>query len=71
MFYTLYSKLVVGCGDGKLYMYHWKQFGYHSSDFPGHPGAINSLIGELNVSFVHKRALVKDQSQSKVFKVML
>ena len=38
------SKLVVGCGDGKLYMYNWKEFGYHSADFPGHPSAINSLI---------------------------
>ena len=38
------SKLVAGCGNGKLYMYHWKQFGYHSAEFPGHPAPINSLV---------------------------
>jgi hypothetical protein len=38
------SKLVVGCADGKLYMFQWKQFGYHSAEFPGHPDAINALI---------------------------
>ena len=25
------SKLVVGCGDGKTYMFNWGQFGYHSA----------------------------------------
>ncbi len=39
------SKLVVGCGDGKLYMFNWREFGYHSAEFPGHPDAINCLIG--------------------------
>ena len=38
------SKLVCGCGDGRLYMFNWKEFGYHSADFPGHPDAINDLI---------------------------
>jgi len=38
------SKLVVGCGDGKTYMFNWGQFGYHSAEFPGHPDGINSLI---------------------------
>ena len=37
------SKLVVGCGDGRLYMFNWNQFGYHSADFPGHPDGINTL----------------------------
>lgn len=32
------SKLVAGCGDGKLYMFDWKEFGYHSDSFKGHPG---------------------------------
>ena len=31
------SKLVAGSGDGKLYMFNWGEFGYHSADFPGHP----------------------------------
>ena len=38
------SKLVVGCGDGKLYMFNWREFGLHSDQFPGHPDAINSLL---------------------------
>lgn len=38
------SKLVTGCGDGRLYMFNWGQFGYHSADFPGHPEGINSLV---------------------------
>ena len=38
------SKLVVGCGNGKLYMYNWREFGYHSDQFPGHPDAINSIL---------------------------
>ena len=37
------SKLVVGCGDGRLYMFNWNEFGYHSAEFPGHPDAINDL----------------------------
>ena len=38
------SKLVVGSGDGKLYLFNWREFGYHSDQFPGHPDAINSLL---------------------------
>ena len=38
------SKLVAGSGDGKLYMFNWGEFGYHSADFPGHPDAINDLV---------------------------
>eukprot|EP00095_Tigriopus_kingsejongensis_P004957 maker-scaffold96_size378025-snap-gene-0.18 protein:Tk04957 transcript:maker-scaffold96_size378025-snap-gene-0.18-mRNA-1 annotation:"wd repeat-containing protein 55" len=38
------SKLVCGCGDGRLYMYNWDQFGYHSADFPGHPDSVNDLV---------------------------
>ena len=38
------SKLVAGCGDGKLYMFNWGEFGYHSADFPGHPDAINAIV---------------------------
>ena len=29
------SKLVVGCGDGKIYLFNWREFGYHSDQFPG------------------------------------
>ena len=38
------SKLVVGSGDGKLYLFNWREFGLHSDQFPGHPDAINSLL---------------------------
>jgi len=38
------SKLVAGSGDGKLYMFNWGEFGYHSADFPGHPDAINDMV---------------------------
>ncbi len=37
-------KKVAGCADGRLYMFDWKQFGYHSADFPGHPDAINCVL---------------------------
>lgn len=38
------SKLVCGCGDSRLYMYNWDQFGYHSADFPGHPDSVNDMV---------------------------
>jgi len=38
------AKLVAGCGDGRLYMFNWGEFGLHSADFPGHPDAINHLV---------------------------
>jgi WD40 repeat protein len=38
------SKLVVGCGDSRLYMFNWNEFGYHSADYPGHPDAINHMV---------------------------
>ena len=38
------SKLVAGCGDGKLYMFNWGEFGYHSAEFPGHPDSINAIV---------------------------
>ena len=38
------SKLVCGCGDGRLYMFNWGEFAYHSAEFKGHPDAINHLV---------------------------
>ena len=40
------SKLVVGCENGKLFMFNTndKQYGEHSDQFPGHPECINSLV---------------------------
>ena len=38
------AKLVAGCGDGRLYMFNWGEFGLHNADFPGHPDAINHLV---------------------------
>jgi len=38
------TKLVAGSSSGTLYMFNWDQFGYHSDQFPGHPGSINAMI---------------------------
>jgi len=38
------SKVVAGCGDGKLYMFNAGEFGYHSDAFPGHPDAVNAMV---------------------------
>ena len=37
-------RLCVGCGDGRLYLSHWGQFGVHGADFPGHPDAVNDMV---------------------------
>ena len=38
------SKLVVGTSKGILYLFNWREFGYHSDKFGGHPGSINDLV---------------------------
>lgn len=38
------SKLVAGGGNGRLYMFNWGEFGYHSAEFPGHPDAVNDIV---------------------------
>jgi len=38
------SKLIVGSGNGRLYMFNWREFGHWSDQFPGHPNAINSIV---------------------------
>ena len=45
------AKLVAGCGDGRLYMFNWGEFGLHSADFPGHPDAINHLASLVEIQF--------------------
>ena len=40
---------VAGCGDGRLYMFNWGEFGLHSADFPGHPDAINHLASRVGI----------------------
>lgn len=38
------SVMVAGCGNGKLYMFKWGEWGFHADQFPGHPDAINCLV---------------------------
>jgi len=38
------TKLVVGSGEGKLYLFTKDQYGLHSDQFPGHPDGVNCLV---------------------------
>jgi len=38
------DKVVVGSGDGKLFLFSKGQYGLHSDQFPGHPDAVNCLV---------------------------
>lgn len=39
------TKLVVGSSKGRLYLFNWGEFGYHSDVFPGpNKLAINTLV---------------------------
>ncbi|KAK7077269.1 WD domain repeat-containing protein 55 [Halocaridina rubra] len=38
------SRLVVGSGDGCMYIFNWGEFGFHIDRFAGHPGQINCSI---------------------------
>ena len=38
------TKLVVGSGEGTLYLFNQGSYGYHSDQYPGHPDSINSLL---------------------------
>ncbi|XP_050695853.1 WD repeat-containing protein 55-like [Eriocheir sinensis] len=37
------SRLVVGSGEGTLYIFKWGEFSYHIDQFPGHRGMINCI----------------------------
>jgi len=38
------TKVLAGLGNGMMYIFDWKSFGYHSDAFGDHPSAINCLI---------------------------
>ncbi|XP_047003608.1 WD repeat-containing protein 55 homolog [Schistocerca americana] len=38
------TKLITGTSKGKIYIFNWGEFGYHSDEFPGPKQAINCLI---------------------------
>ncbi|KAL0894735.1 hypothetical protein ABMA27_013269 [Loxostege sticticalis] len=38
------TKLVVGASTGKMYLYNWKEFGYHSDEFIGQKHAIQCMV---------------------------
>ena len=38
------TKVLTGLGNGMMYIFDWKAFGYHSDTFGDHPSAINCLI---------------------------
>ncbi|XP_066999095.1 WD repeat-containing protein 55 homolog isoform X2 [Anabrus simplex] len=38
------TKVVTGSSKGKMYLFNWGEFGYHSDEFPGPKQAINMLI---------------------------
>ncbi|KAL0273061.1 UNVERIFIED_CONTAM: hypothetical protein PYX00_005826 [Menopon gallinae] len=38
------TKLVVGSSNGKMYFFNWGEFGYHSDEYFGVKGAINSVL---------------------------
>lgn len=38
------TKLLVGSSSGKFYFFNWGEFGYHSDEYFGVKGAINSVL---------------------------
>jgi WD40 repeat protein len=38
------TKVIAGLGNGNMYIFDWKAFGYHSDAFGDHPSAINCMI---------------------------
>merc|ERR1712071_108214 len=38
------TKVLAGLGNGMMYIFDWKAFGYHSDAFGDHPSAINCLM---------------------------
>ena len=38
------TKVLAGLGNGMMYIFDWKAFGYHSDAFGDHPSAINCLL---------------------------
>lgn len=38
------SRLVVGSGEGIMYIFNWGEFGFHIDRYSGHPGQINCIV---------------------------
>jgi len=38
------TKVLAGLGNGNMYIFDWKAFGYHSDSFGDHPSAINCML---------------------------
>lgn len=38
------SKLLASSSKGKLFLFNWREFGYHSDEFPGPKQSINRII---------------------------
>ncbi|XP_069950890.1 WD repeat-containing protein 55 homolog isoform X2 [Cherax quadricarinatus] len=38
------SRLVVGSGEGTMFIFKWGEFGYHIDQFPGHPDQIHCIV---------------------------
>lgn len=38
------SRLVVGSGEGSLYIFNWGEFGFHIDNFPGHPDQVHCMV---------------------------
>nr|SVE75810.1 EOG090X07S3 [Daphnia hispanica] len=38
------TKVIAGLGNGNMYIFDWKAFGYHSDAFGDHPSAINCML---------------------------
>lgn len=38
------TKVLAGLGNGNMYIFDWKAFGYHSDAFGDHPSAINCML---------------------------
>nr|SVE93673.1 EOG090X07S3 [Scapholeberis mucronata] len=38
------TKVLTGLGNGNMYIFDWKAFGYHSDAFGDHPSAINCML---------------------------
>ena len=42
------TRLIVGSGDGTLYLFKWGDFGYHLERFSGHPEEVHCIVNCSN-----------------------
>ncbi|CAL4065083.1 unnamed protein product, partial [Meganyctiphanes norvegica] len=38
------TRLVVGSGEGTMYIFNWGEFGFHIDNFPGHPDQVHCMV---------------------------